>query len=93
MKTYKAVVLGLKYRSAKVKNVFKKAKLPVKVELVPEPKNKYDQKAIKVILKGNHIGYISRYQTEKIHKNKSKIKSYVLIKGPHEMIPFVRMRI
>lgn len=33
---------------------------PQKVELVPEPDNKYDSNAVKVIVDGVHVGYIKK---------------------------------
>ncbi|HEY0697706.1 MAG TPA: HIRAN domain-containing protein [Micromonospora sp.] len=29
-------------------------------QLIPEPKNKYDRNAIKVICAGHHVGYLAR---------------------------------
>lgn len=37
-------------------------------ELVPEPENPHDPKAIKVIVEGNHIGYIKAGSCAHIHK-------------------------
>ncbi len=92
-KAYKALVVGLKYRPKKTINKFKKIKLPVKVELVDEPTNKHDPNAIKVMMGKTFMGYISKHHTEKIHKNKDKIKKYELVEGPNDMMPFVRMPI
>ena len=41
---------------------------PAKAELVPEPDNPYDPKAIKVIVEGRHIGYIKSGSCAHIHK-------------------------
>ena len=38
-----------------------------KVELVPEPNNPYDPKAIKVLLDGLHVGYIKSGSCSHIH--------------------------
>ena len=41
---------------------------PAKAELVPEPDNPHDPKAIKVIVAGQHIGYIKSGSCAHIHK-------------------------
>lgn len=50
---------------------------PDKVELVPEPTNEYDPNAIKVIVDGQHIGYIKKGLCNHIHKliNENRIMS------------------
>lgn len=40
---------------------------PDKVELIPEPTNEYDSNAIKVIVDGQHIGYIKKGSCNHIH--------------------------
>lgn len=37
-------------------------------ELVPEPDNPYDKNAVKVVIDGNHIGYIKAGSCARIHK-------------------------
>ena len=39
---------------------------PVHVELIPEPDNPYDPKAIKVIIDGVHVGYIKKGSTSRV---------------------------
>lgn len=41
---------------------------PSKVELVPEPDNPHDPKAVKVVVDGLHIGYIKAGSCAHIHK-------------------------
>lgn len=41
---------------------------PMKAELVPEPDNPHDPKAIKVIVEGQHIGYIKSGSCAHVHK-------------------------
>ena len=41
---------------------------PAKVDLVPEPENPHDPKAIKVVIEGRHIGYIKAGSCAHIHK-------------------------
>ncbi len=41
---------------------------PQKVELVPEPDNPHDPKAIKVVVDGVHIGYIKAGSCAHVHK-------------------------
>ena len=39
---------------------------PVHVELIPEPDNPYDPKAIKVVIDGVHVGYIKKGSTSRV---------------------------
>ena len=39
-----------------------------KLELIPEPTNKHDPNAIKVIVDGKHIGYVPANKCAKVHK-------------------------
>ena len=39
-----------------------------KAELIPEPTNEHDPKAIKVVVDGNHIGYIKSGSCAHVHK-------------------------
>lgn len=50
------------------------------VELVPEPTNKADPNAIKVIMNGAHVGYVPRESTDRVreHMNSGRIEN---IKG------------
>lgn len=41
---------------------------PMKAELVPEPDNPHDPKAVKVIVEGQHIGYIKSGSCAHVHK-------------------------
>lgn len=41
---------------------------PLRAELVPEPENPHDPKAIKVIVDGQHIGYIKAGSCAHIHR-------------------------
>lgn len=41
---------------------------PKKAELVPEPENPHDPKAIKVIIDGQHVGYIKAGSCAHIHR-------------------------
>ena len=38
------------------------------LELIPEPENKHDPNAIKVIVDGQHIGYVPAKECEKVKK-------------------------
>lgn len=42
--------------------------LPRKAELIPEPENPHDPKAIKVIIDGQHVGYIKAGSCAHIHR-------------------------
>jgi hypothetical protein len=49
---------------------------PVKTELIPEPTNPHDSKAIKVVVDGEHVGYIKKGSCGRLLKliNKDGIK-------------------
>ena len=48
--------------------VYEYAFSPKKVELVPEPENPHDPKAIKVLVDGVHVGYIKAGSCAHIHR-------------------------
>lgn len=48
-----------------------------KVELIPEPENKHDENAIKVLIDDVHLGYVPRNQTEEIHEELKNENEYV----------------
>lgn len=52
---------------------------PKKAELVPEPDNPHDPKAIKVLIDGQHVGYIKAGSCAHIHKllRENRIQSIV----------------
>lgn len=58
-------VAGVFYR-AEVSN-FKQLQIGDELALEPEPSNRYDQDAIKVLFGGNHIGYVPKDSTQYIH--------------------------
>lgn len=54
------------------------------VELVPEPDNKHDPNAIKVIMNGQHIGYVPKEKTadvKKILPDAYEIDAHVVLDG------------
>ncbi len=59
----------------------KHSKYPVfitnKVQLIPEPENKHDENAIKVLIDDVHLGYVPRTQTEEIHKEIKDENEYI----------------
>lgn len=59
----------------------KYSKYPVfitdKVQLTPEPENKNDKNAIKVLIDGVHLGYVPRTQTGEIHKEIKEENKYI----------------
>lgn len=63
---------------------------PQKAELVPEPDNPHDPKAIKVLVDGVHVGYIKAGSCAHIHKllRENRIQSIVprIIGGKYKMI-------
>ena len=87
----KAIVVGVRYRDEQTIKNYKAAPLPVEVTLVPEPDNPHDPHAIKVLLDDEHIGYIAKSQTGKIHRRYNSLKRVRLIPGPTPMNPFVSM--
>jgi len=38
------------------------------ISLVPEPENKYDDHAVRVIYAGKHVGYLARENNREIHE-------------------------
>lgn len=48
-----------------------------KVELIPEPENKHDENAIKILIDGVHLGYVPRDQTKEIHGELKNENEYV----------------
>lgn len=63
---------------------------PQKAELVPEPDNPHDPKAIKVLVDGVHVGYIKAGSCAHIHKllRENRIQSIVpkIIGGKYKMV-------
>jgi hypothetical protein len=59
---------GLLKRWPQGVTVYEYAFNPKKAELVPEPENPHDQKAIKVLVDGVHVGYIKAGSCAHIHK-------------------------
>lgn len=63
---------------------------PVKTELIPEPDNEVDPNAIKVVVDGQHIGYIKKGSCAHIRKllNSDSIKSVdiEITGGPYKFI-------
>lgn len=55
-----------------------------RVDIIPEPNNEYDKNALKVLIDGNHVGYINKNINKDILKNikekyviKAKVKSVI----------------
>ena len=48
-----------------------------KVQLIPEPENKHDENAIKVLIDDVHLGYVARTETEEIHKEIKDENKYI----------------
>lgn len=61
----KSEILECGYEDEKI---YKYAFYPIKAEVVPEPENEFDPKAIKVIVDGQHIGYIKKGSCAHLHK-------------------------
>lgn len=61
MKTfYDVAVVGMHFRGREIKEMVASFIPPLELELEREPHNAYDEWAIKVLYKGEHIGYIER---------------------------------
>jgi hypothetical protein len=65
---YKLDKRGLLKRWPKGVTVYEYTFSPKKAELVPEPENPHDPKAIKVLVDGVHVGYIKAGSCAHIHK-------------------------
>ncbi len=63
------IVAGIEYRKEAARSVLKQLKEGDAVELSPEPENPYDCHAVKVCVKGVHVGYIPRYLSKEIFDN------------------------
>lgn len=56
-------VVGMHFRGDYAKAAVESMIPPVELTLEREPENQYDQLAIKVMLNGQHIGYLERSQS------------------------------
>ena len=58
------------------KNIYEYTFFPKKVELIEEPDNEYDPNAVKVLIDGQHVGYIKRGSTSHVKKilNSNNVK-------------------
>ena len=62
----------------------KPCKLDKNIKFIPEPENKYDPNAIKVVSIRNNkeykLGYVGKLYTDKIRENINRIKVYRILK-------------
>ena len=79
-KKFKFNVAGLSYRSDDIPNKwFHKPDADcdgLSAELIPEPDNKHDKNAIKVIVSGIHVGYVPRNLTANVKNIMDKFNVY-----------------
>lgn len=73
VKQERIIVAGIEYRKEKARMALKGLKEGDTVELVKEPENLYDKHAVKVCVKGVHVGYIPRYLSKEIFDNSLNI--------------------
>jgi len=72
-KDYKSKASTLIEQEKTMQRIFQYTFINKPVKLVPEPNNKHDKNAVKVIIAGEHVGYIKREecsQVKNIIKNK-----------------------
>lgn len=74
----RVVVAGIEYRKEQARSVLKELNEGDTVELIPEPENSYDSHAVKVCVKGIHVGYIPRYLSKEVFDNFNGINSVVV---------------
>jgi len=87
-------IAGIEYRGAKAIKIIKSASDDTFAELEPEPDNKYDQFAVKVLLDGVHVGYVPRKISYNIFHSLEFVEYVKLI--DHAMIegePFAMIEI
>ena len=69
-------VVGMHFRGAEAKATVGNFVPPLTLDLEREPENEYDQFAIKVLYKGQHIGYIERGQAAFIAQHMDAGKTF-----------------
>lgn len=72
------IVAGIEYRKEQARPMLRELNEGDTVELVPEPENLYDSHAVKVCVKGVHVGYIPRYLSKEIFDNFDGINSVIV---------------
>ena len=73
IKRERIIVAGIEYRKENARVAIKGLKEGDTVNLVREPENPHDNHAVKVCVKGIHVGYIPRYLSKEIFDNFSRI--------------------
>lgn len=73
-----------------MEKIFKTNYINKPVKLVPEPQNKHDKNAIKVIISGKTVGYISREDNRKVKRiltqHDVKFISSFISGGPYKVV-------
>lgn len=80
-KTYNynsVVVVGIKYRKKQAHEALKDAKEGDTVQLMAEPENKYDDRAVKVCFNNIHVGYLHRELAHKVFEHIAKVEKCVI---------------
>ena len=76
---YKKIdVVGTKYRSFDEIRHYKNLKIGDELTMIHEPKNPYDNNAIKVVHQNYHIGYISKKENISVLKYLNSDNKYIL---------------
>jgi hypothetical protein len=58
--TITAPIRGNHFRPASAKTVYNELEWDEELSLEPEPENQYDENAIKVLARGEHVGYVGK---------------------------------
>lgn len=69
IKRERIIVAGIEHRKEKARMALKGLKQGDTIGLIREPENPYDKHAVKVCVKGVHVGYIPRYLSKEIFDN------------------------
>lgn len=67
-KDYKCTAKTLIAQDKSMQRIFQYTYINKPVKLVPEPKNKHDKNAVKVIIAGEHVGYIKREECQSVKR-------------------------
>ncbi len=59
-------IVGVHFRPSEAKAIHNALQIGERVDLEPEPNNKYDPNAVMVMSEGEHIGYVARQNNYEI---------------------------
>lgn len=86
-------VAGIQFRLDAFASVANEARIGNVVTLEPEPDNKYDPFAVKVILHDEHVGYVPRSFSEWVTKNLHNCNASYIIRINLDSEPWTALKI